>query len=60
MKNKVWNQEFSDRMMKHYGELKWLYMELYNSEEHFEAIMRSDVRMVCKQKRSIKKFGQRT
>ena len=35
MKNKVWNQEFSDRMMKHYGELKWLYMELYNSEEHY-------------------------
>ena len=38
MKNKVWNQEFSDRMMKHYGELKWLYVELYNSEEHFEAL----------------------
>ncbi|MBQ6385344.1 MAG: amylosucrase [Lachnospiraceae bacterium] len=33
MINKKWKKEFRTRLERHYEELKWLYYELYNSDE---------------------------
>ncbi|MDO4465673.1 MAG: alpha-amylase family protein [Bacillota bacterium] len=34
--NAKWESEFLNRLSKHYEEMKWLYMELYNDEHAFQ------------------------
>ena len=49
-------QVFENRFERHLDELKWLYMELYDSQEHFEELCSMMKDMYSQRKAALKKL----
>ena len=47
---------YENRFAKHLDELKWLYMELYDSMEHFEELCNMMKEMYSQRKPALKKL----
>ena len=51
-------ERYSRRLGRHLDELKWLYMELYDSQEHWEELLAAMKQFAMQRKSSLKKLDE--